>query len=793
LETSTTTPVWVSDNIQRLLGYTAAQALAPDWWQTHLYPDDRDAACACQAKLLTEQCLLHEYRFYNAAGQVVWLRDEARLIRDGEGRAREVVGVWLDISASKRAEAVRQVRGEVLDQIVAKRPLSEILHNIARSIEAITVELRVSIDLPERRDAFAPHEESIEDLSHWSVPFKDEAGRRLGNFTIDAGKGRNPRREDLELIEEFARIAGLAVQKVNADEALREAAAVFNSTRDGIMVTQLDSRIVAVNHAFSEITGYDESDALGHSPGILQSGLHGADFYRELWSSLINTGYWRGEIWNRRKNGEIFPQWLSISTVSDESGAPRNYIAVFTDISQIKQTEARLKHLAHHDPLTELPNRLLAQARLQHAIERAERHGERVAALYIDIDRFKNVNDSLGHPVGDELLRELARRLSQRLREEDTLARLGGDEFLLLLESIEDPLNAVSVAQAVLDQLADPFTLSSGQEIYVGVSIGISLYPDDARDVTEMIQHADLAMYQAKQQGRNTFRFHTEALSVAASAKLALETRLRRALANDEFVLHFQPLIDAYSGRPSGVEALVRWQPPGEALALPGNFIPLAEETGLIVPLGEWVLRTACAQARTWIDAGLPPLMMAVNLSARQFQSTNMAELTARLLAETGLPAGNLELELTESMLMEDVEQSIETLNALKQLGVHLAIDDFGTGFSSLAYLKRFPIDKLKVDQGFIRGLAIDPNDREIVSTIIAMAHGLKLKALAEGVENDEQLSFLRQLGCDFYQGYLFQKPATATQIEAWLRQQYGLHDAQPTRANPGLGHVGVR
>jgi diguanylate cyclase (GGDEF)-like protein/PAS domain S-box-containing protein len=819
------TPVWVSDNIERLLGYSVAQALAPDWWYEHLHPDDRATVTARQTELYSVGRLTHEYRLFDAAGQPRWIRDESRLVRDAQGLACETVGVWLDISEQKRGEAARRARAEVLDQIVGKLPLNDILHNLARGLEAIAPKMRVSILLLDPRDGRLRHgaapslpddfKAAVEGLEPgegrgscgtsawlgepvmvsdieqhpywtpylavtrpaglracWSLPFKDPAGRVLGTFGIYYDTPREPEAEELELIREFAGITALAVQKVHADEALSQAAAVFESTRDGILITDLRPRIVAINRAYGEITGYSREDVLGNSPGMLRSGRHDRDFYQAMWASLNQTGHWQGEIWNRRKDGEIYPQWLSISTVRDERGAPLNYVGVFTDISQIKLTEARLEHLAQHDPLTGLPNRLLALARLRHAIERAERHGDLVAALYIDIDRFKNVNDSLGHPVGDELLSELAHRLSERLREEDTLARLGGDEFLLLLESIALPANAGAVAQALIDQLATPFSLPSGHEIYVGISIGISLYPDDAGDVTEMIQHADLAMYQAKQQGRNTFRFHTEALSVAACARLALETRLRRALENEEFVLHYQPLIDARDGGVAGVEALVRWQPPGEPLILPGNFIALAEETGLIVALGEWVLRTACAQARAWIDAGLAPLVMAVNLSARQFQAADVAELTARVLAESGLPADCLELELTESMLMDDAEQSIETLNALKQLGVHLAIDDFGTGFSSLAYLKRFPIDKLKVDQSFIRGLAIDPNDREIVTTIIAMARGMKLQALAEGVENHEQLTFLRQQGCDFYQGYLFCKPGPAEQIEAWLRQR---------------------
>lgn len=359
----------------------------------------------------------------------------------------------------------------------------------------------------------------------------------------------------------------------------------------------------------------------------------------------------------------------------------------------------------------------------------------------------------------------LASRLKKRLREEDTLARLGGDEFLLVLEDIRDPSEAATVAQTLINLLTTPFTLPSGHKIFINASVGISLFPDDANSVTELIQHADMAMYLAKQEGRNTYRYHTEALSTAANEGLILETRLRYALTAGEFILHYQPLIHARSAQVVGVEALVRWQPPGKAMVPPGKFIPIAEETGLIVPLGEWVLRTACAQGRAWMDAGLPPLVMAVNLSVRQFQSANLIELVQRVLTETEFPATCLELELTESMFMEHAERSIDTLKTLKDSGIRLAIDDFGTGYSSLTYLKRFPIDKLKIDQSFVHGLAHDPNDREIAATIIAMARGLKLSVLAEGVESEQQLDFLRQHDCDYYQGFLFHRPAPSLEI----------------------------
>lgn len=819
---------WVSGNVERVLGYSQQEILTPGWWASHLHPDDCGAALARQHLLIAEGKLTHEYRIYHRDGRVIWLLDELQLVQGDARRPYEAVGICLDISERKQIELIRQTQQSVLDLIVANQPLPVILNDIATHLEMINPDMLVSILLLDKQTkclklgaapslpdsyntlvdgmaigegvgscgtaAFRGETVIVSDIDHhpywelfmeatqkadlhacWSLPFKDDNNQVLGTFAIYHHKACSPPAEDMALVQEFAAFTALAVQKVYATESLRLAATVFASVREGVVITDLEPRIVAVNQAYTRITGYSEAQVLGKNPKIVKSGIHDKAFYRELWSTLRATGHWSGEIWNRRKGGEIYPQWLTISAVciSSSSGEsePCNYVGVFTDVSQLKQSEAQLTQLAHYDPLTNLPNRLLVQSQLRHAVEHAKRSGLLVSVLYIDLDRFKNVNDSLGHPVGDELLIKLAERMKKQVRKEDTLARLGGDEFLLVLEGIRDPSDPAFIAQNLINLLTSPFMLPSGHEIFIGASIGISLFPEDARNVTELIQHADMAMYQAKKDGRNTYRYHTAALSIAANERLRVENRLRHALAAEELVLHYQPLIDARTRCVVGVEALVRWQPLGEAIVSPGKFIPVAEETGLIVPLGEWVLRTACKQARAWIDAGLPRLVMAVNLSVRQFQSENLIGMVQRILEETQLPANCLELELTESMFMEQVERSIKTLNKLKALGVNLAIDDFGTGYSSLIYLKRFPIDKLKIDQSFVRDLADDPNDREIAATIIAMARGLKLNVLAEGIESEQQLDFLRQHDCDYYQGYLFHRPVPADELETWLRK----------------------
>ncbi len=815
-------PVWVSENIKTMLGYTPSEALMPNWWFLHSHPDDRLQAEAAAIKILAEGSLSHEYRFMHRDGRTIWIREELRLVSDNQGQPLEVIGTWLNLSQSKRVEAVQMARNAVLDQLVGNQKLSFILNDIVLRLEKINPDMLVSIllldrpkgqlfvgaapSLPDFYNAAVdglepaigrgscgtavflgepvivtdidthPYWEPFLELTQqaglhacWSVPIKDDTGQVIGSFAIYYATKRAPLPADLDLICEFARITALAVQKVRAADALRQSAAVFESTRDGVLITDLDAKIVAINRAYTEITGYSEAEVLGKNPSLLQSGVHDNNFHQTLWSSIKDTGHWQGEIWNRRKSGDIYAQWLTINTVLDELGKAQNYVGVFTDISQVKQSEARLEYLAHYDPLTQLPNRLLIQSRLEQAIERAERHGYRIAVLYIDLDRFKTVNDSLGHPVGDELLIALAGRLSTRLRHDDVLARLGGDEFLLVMEIVPLPEGAATLAVSLIELLSTPFFLPSGHEVFVSISIGISLYPDDAKTVTELIQYADLAMYQAKQDGRNTYQFHTHALTFAASERLALETSLRYALERGEFVLHYQPFLNAHTGNIIGVEALVRWQPQGGALVSPDKFIPIAEETGLIVPLGEWVLRTACRQAVAWNNAGFSPLVMAVNLSGRQFQSGKIASLVRQVLKETGLPAQQLELELTESIVMDQAEQAIAILDDLKSLGVRLAIDDFGTGYSSLAYLTRFPIDKLKIDRSFVSNQSEKSNDNEIVSTIIAMAKSLKLDVIAEGVENQQQLDCLQGYGCDQYQGYLFSKPLQATEIESLL------------------------
>lgn len=562
------------------------------------------------------------------------------------------------------------------------------------------------------------------------------------------------------------------------EEARRLSAKAFESIAEGIMVTDENKRIVSINKAFSTITGYQPEDVLGQSPKILQSGRHDAAFYAEMWKDIESAGFWHGEIWDRRKNGEIFPELLSISAVADEAGKTSHYVGVCTDISSLKRYEERLRYQAQHDALTGLPNRFQFQERFNDMLARAERQGAQVAVMMLDLDRFKHVNDSLGHAAGDLLLQQVAERLKSCLRQIDVVARFGGDEFAVLLDQ-----TTVQGAAAIADKLMSSFELPvslAGHQIFISGSIGISCYPADATDAETLLKNADAAMYRAKAEGRNGFQFFSAEINARALDNLLMSSDLRLALTRDELVLHYQPRVDLSSGRISGAEALVRWQHPKLGLLPPLRFIPIAEEMGLIEAVGEWVLKEACRQVREWQDAGLELERVAVNLAARQFAQSDLCTHVAAVLSEAGLEARYLELELTESMMMQEPERVIKVLTELKRMGATVAIDDFGTGYSSLSYLKRFPIDFLKIDRSFIQGLPGDEEDAAITSAIIAMAKSLGLKLIAEGVETSGQRVFLHNQGCHNGQGYLFSKPVAPQALERMLRADKA--------ASPGSG-----
>jgi diguanylate cyclase (GGDEF)-like protein/PAS domain S-box-containing protein len=583
------------------------------------------------------------------------------------------------------------------------------------------------------------------------------------------GQAEPERGLDGELLGFVGTITDITALK-NSEENLRMSAAVFENTREGIMVTNAENRILIVNRAFTEITRFKAEDVIGTEPGMLGSGRHDRDFYNLMWQSLKEIGHWQGEIWNRRKNGDIHPVLMSISVIKNNAGEIVNYVAVFADISNLKASEAQLEFLAHHDPLTRLPNRLMLISRLGHAIEVARRDKSQLALLMLDLDRFKNVNDSFGHLAGDELLQLVAKRLTERLRGVDTVTRLGGDEFTVLLEDIAQPEDAARVADSIIAALEIPWKLSNNIEVRIGASVGISLYPGHGTGALELLQHADAALYQAKAAGRGCARYFSESLTQAARYRFNIEARLRQAVPNDELRVYYQPKIDIRSRRIVGVEALVRWQDPVDGLIQPLRFIGIAEETGLIGLIGEWVMREACYQGRRWLDNGQQPVSIAVNMSAHQLHHSDIVSTLSAILAETRFPAEYLELELTESILMQREDEVVETLNRVRAKGIRLAIDDFGTGYSSLSYLKSFPLDVLKIDRSFVTDIEDDLDDRAITATIIGIAHTLGLQVVAEGVETEQQLEFLRNHKCDMYQGYLTSPALSAEEFEQFLK-----------------------
>ena len=551
-------------------------------------------------------------------------------------------------------------------------------------------------------------------------------------------------------------------------QRLKLSAAVLDSTGEGVLITDVRGVIVAVNRAFCAITGYSEAEALGKTPGMLRSEHQGQDFYRQMWKTLAEGDIWRGEIWNRRKTGEVYPEWLTISAIRDDEGGINHYVGVFSDISSLKQSQERLEHLAHFDSLTDLPNRVLFQDRLGHAIERSARYQELIGVLILDLDGFKNVNDSLGHPVGDRLLQQVAIRLQACVRGGDTVARLGGDEFAVILSGLSDGSDVVEVVRKIQASIGDPFDLD-GIGAMVGVSVGVAIYPADGQTPTELVRNADAAMYGAKEGGRNTYRFYRASMTQDAQQRLLREAALRRGIEQGEFEVWFQPQISLHSRKVTGAEALLRWRDPQRGMVSPAEFIPLAERTGLILELGEQVLAQVCACASRWRQAGLRFGRLALNVATPQIERGDFAASIRRTLAAYDLPADCLEVEITESLIMATGEAR-DVLLEIQSFGVTTAVDDFGTGYSSLAYLKELPIDNLKIDRAFVKDLPTSSRGVTIASAIIAMAHSLGFRVTAEGIEDEAQLQWLIDAGCDEAQGYFIGRPMPATDFEAWLR-----------------------
>ncbi len=557
-------------------------------------------------------------------------------------------------------------------------------------------------------------------------------------------------------------------QRREAEAGLQLAAKVFEQNSEAIIVTDKENCIVSVNRAFTQITGYAAEDVVGRNPRFMASGRQSLQFYRVMWRELLEKDHWRGEIWNKRKGGEIFPELLTISTVRDEQGEVTHFIGVFIDITERKKEEERIIRLANYDTLSGLPNRNLLADRVEQAVAQADRHGSKMAMMFIDLDHFKHINDSLGHDIGDELLKCAADRLKHCLRRADTLARQGGDEFIALINDIDSEAEAAFVAEKMVASFEQGFEIA-GHQLHVTPSIGISMCPEDGNTQVQLMRNADLAMYRAKESGRNRFAFYEEQMNRKAVERLRLESDLRHAIDQQQLMLYYQPKVSCQDNTLMGMEALLRWKHPEFGFISPGVFIPVAEQSGLINEIGDWVLRQAVLQQRLWQSQGRTIVPVAVNLSVAQFQQADLVERLQRIVREGGLDARYIELELTESMLMEAGVEHGNLLERFNQAGFSLALDDFGTGYSSLSRLKTLPMQTLKIDQSFVRDIASDPNDRSIVSATAALSHAMGLKVVAEGVEQPGQLEFVRSLQCEMYQGYLFSPPLPADEVERFL------------------------
>ncbi len=586
----------------------------------------------------------------------------------------------------------------------------------------------------------------------------------------NAGKLAEANRQLSQLVGELEqRVEERTRHLLENQQQLLLSAKVFENSAEAIIITDARQRILSVNRSFTEITGYAPDEVIGRTPRVRRSGHLDKGFYQAMWRTIAESGQWQGEILNRRRNGEIYPEWLSITAVHNEAGDITHYIGISSDITERKRDEARIQFLAYHDQLTELPNRVLFRECFDKAKAIAERESGGLALMLLNLDEFKSVNDFLGHLGGDQVLQAVAQRLRSSLKPPDIVARHDGDEFMLLIQSAVDRKGLAAIAESLLERVNGIYPID-GNEVDLSASLGIALLPDDGRDFIALVKHVDSAMLRAKKAGRNTYRFFADSMDAGAIEQLTIRNKLRGALERGEFQLHYQPQIDLSGGHIVGAEALLRWLPPGEAPVSPQLFIPVAEASGLIVPLGEWVLQQACRDAADWNRELSPGLMVAVNLSAVQFHRGNLEQTVQRALRQAGLPPERLELEFTESVLINDDEQVTETIHALKALGVALSIDDFGTGYSSLAYLRRFHVDHLKIDRSFIQRLPEDTEDLAIVRAIADMAHGLGLRLIAEGVETEAAAAMLRQLRCDMAQGFLYSRPVPAARFAELLK-----------------------
>jgi diguanylate cyclase (GGDEF)-like protein/PAS domain S-box-containing protein len=781
-------PEWsmefISEGVRELTGY-APEDFVRDRRVNYaqlIHPEDRDRVWReVQAALAQKQPFQLLYRIVTADGRTRWVWEQGEGVWSPAGELLRLEGFVTDITERVLAERALRHSEDRLRKIF---DASGMIISVSRLADGTYLDVNPAF----LRVGGWTREEVIGrtsfDLGVWTDD-RDrerlvERLRREGTiremefaFRMKSGEVRHllcgiePIRienEDCLLL-----VGQDITERKKAEAQMQKLSRALEQTADAVMITDRHGVIEYVNPTFEQVTGYGLAEAVGRRPNLLKSGRQGPGFYDKLWKTIEAGEVFNDVFINRRKDGSLYYEEKTITPLTDADGRITHFVATGKDITERMQVQERLAYMAQHDPLTELPNRALLLDRLKQSLAGARWRDRRTAVLFVDLDRFKTINDTLGHEAGDRLLQQLAARFQASVREGDTVARFGGDEFVILLDDVASADDVAGVAQKVLQALAPPFRVDH-QTLYVTASIGVSLFPNDGEDAGELLKNADIAMYRAKELGKNTYQFYSADMSARAFERLTLESSLRRALDREEFRLHYQPQVDVETGAIVGVEALLRWQHPEFGLVMPSDFIPLLEETGLIVPAGEWVLRTACVQLAAWHAQGRPELRLAVNLSPRQFQARDLATVVREALAGFDGDPGRLELEITEGVLVRHAPAAVEAIEALHALGTRMAIDDFGTGYSSLSYLRRLPIDTIKIDRAFVRDIPHDPDDSAITAAIIALAQSLKLETIAEGVENAAQRDFLRARGCRLMQGYLFGRPQPPEEITRLLQ-----------------------
>lgn len=791
--------VYVSPQVETIFGYSVAAWTEKHFWHQHLYPQDRDAAIEfCDSHTQQGLDFDFEYRFFKHDGSVVWIRDIVKVLKDFDDAPVRLAGVLLDVTAEKAVATELANEHALLRSLIDSVPdliFFKDLNNVYLGCNQAFSEFTGRTELeqigktdsqsfePETAASFLEKDREMLALGkgchheEW-VMYPD--GRLVLLDTLRAPL-LSAQGEPLGLIG----ISRDITERKSAEESLLLAQSVFESTNEAIMVTDTQARILMVNPAFVAITGWGAGDAVGRRPNLLRSGRHSTEFYAQMWGALKDLGHWEGEICNRRKSGELYVEWMTINAIRDPGGEVSRYVALFSDITARKNHETEIWRQANFDALTGLANRNLFHDRLDRAMVSGRRKDQQVGLMFIDLDRFKSINDSLGHEVGDKLLMEAAARLQGCVRDEDTVARMGGDEFTVVLQGLADQEALQDVAVKILAALAQPFMLEGGPQ-YISGSVGVTIFPADAENTGDLLRNADIAMYQAKAAGRNCYQFYSADMQEEALVRVELERDLRRAINGGELVLHYQPIVDTGSCVLMGAEAFLRWKHPVRGLLRPSQFLSIAEDSHLIVSLGEWVIDEVCRQWRAWVDSGHAPVRISINVSNVHFRDAGIGQCIACALERHAVPGSMLSLDLNESVMFDSGQTPSRLVQELAVLGLHYSLDDFGTGYACLAALKWLPFDTVKIDRGFMPGLLSSEDDQHMVNAIVFMAHSLHLAVVAEGVETESQFDFLRDIGCDFVQGYLIGCPLSAAEFGHVLVRQRA-DNSQSTRFGANL------